>query len=157
MNRKALLLVLPAMVLILDLGAAKADKTFDEAGVIVCVNDKWDEKEVEKGHKLVDMVQRCVLVPSDAAEPKATEDCVGKYEYMADGSWKAAGTCTNNYKGGDKATLTWQEGSHLKEYPYEYTGGTGKYQDAKGGGTYTYESLTDTLFAGTYKGKIILP
>jgi hypothetical protein len=53
--------------------------------------------------------------------------------------------------------LTWEEGSDLKEYPYEFTGGTGKYQGAKGGGTYTYESLSDTLFGGTYKGAMQLP
>jgi hypothetical protein len=76
---------------------------------------------------------------------------------MPDGSWKGSGTCTNNYTDGGKATLTWEEGSDLKEYPYEFTGGTGKYQGAKGGGTYTYESLSDTLFGGTYKGAMQLP
>ena len=28
---------------------------------------------------------------------------------------------------------------------------------AKGGGTYTYENLTDTLSGGKYKGKMELP
>ena len=47
--------------------------------------------------------------------------------------------------------------SHLKEYTYKYTGGTGKYEGASGGGTYMYEGLTDTLFGGTYKGQLVLP
>src|SRR5687767_8777141 len=102
MKLKHLFIAMPA-ALLAGSGLAQAGQTIDEAGVIVCVNDKWDEKEVGKGHKLVDVVQRCVLVPSDPADPKASEDCVGKYEYMPDGSWKGAGTCTNNYKGGDKA------------------------------------------------------
>ena len=32
-----------------------------------------------------------------------------------------------------------------------------KYKGASGGGTYVYDSLTDTLFAGTFKGTIIVP
>ena len=70
---------------------------------------------------------------------------------------KGGGTCTNTYKGGDKISLTWEEGSHLKEYSYKNTGGTGKYEGASGGGTYTLEELTDTLLGGKYKGKIELP
>jgi hypothetical protein len=46
---------------------------------------------------------------------KSTGDCVGKYEYMPDESWKGDGTCTYTYKGGDKVNLSWEEGSHLKE------------------------------------------
>ena len=87
----------------------------------------------------------------------ATDDCAGNYEYMPDGRWKGAGTCTVNFKGGDKLSETWEEGSHLKEYIFKVTGGTGKYEGAKGGGTYLYESLTDTLSGGTYKGTIELP
>jgi hypothetical protein len=52
---------------------------------------------------------------------------------------------------------TWEEGSHLKEYTYKYNGGTGKYERASGGGTYMYESWTNTLTGGTYQGKLVLP
>jgi hypothetical protein len=156
MNPKQLFVAVPAAILVLGSGAANAGGTINEAGAIACVNDKWKESEPDKGHKLVDLAQRCVLIPDDAAAPKATEECVGNYEYMPDQSWKGTGTCTNIYKGGDKASLAWEEGSHLKEYTYKYTGGTGKYQGASGGGTYMYESLTDTLFGGRYKGKLEL-
>jgi hypothetical protein len=44
--------------------------------------------EPEKGHKLVDAAMRCVLIPDDPAEPTISQDCVGKYEYMPDESWK---------------------------------------------------------------------
>jgi hypothetical protein len=111
---------------------------------------------VEKGHKLVDAAMRCVLVPDDDAEPTISQDCVGNYEYMPDESWKGSGTCTDNYPDG-KISLTWEEGSALKEYTYTKTGGTGKYQGVKGGGTYMYKSLSDTLSGGKYKGTIILP
>ena len=43
----------------------------------------------------------------------------------------------DNYPEG-KISLTWEEGSHLKEYTYTKTSGTGKYQGVKGGGTYMY-------------------
>ena len=78
-------------------------------------------------------------------------------EYMPDERWKASGTCTDTYKGGDTVSESWEEGSHLKEYTYKITGGTGKYQGASGGGTYLYENLTDTLAGGRFKGQIVLP
>ena len=157
MNLKQLFLVVPAALLMLGSGAANASETINEAGALACVNDKWDEKELEKGHKLVDFAGRCVGIPNDPTAPKYTEDCVGKYEYMPDESWKGSGTCTYTFKSGDKMYDTWEEGSHLKEYPYKFAGGTGKYEGASGGGTYIYENLSDTLAGGTYKGTLELP
>ena len=149
-----------AAFLILGSGAAKAGQTINDVGAMACVNDKWDVKEPEKGHKLVDYAGRCVNIPDDVAAPKSTGDCAGKYEYMPDGSWKVSGTCTYAIKGedkGDKINMTWEEGSHLKEYTYKNTGGTGKYEGTGGGGTYKLEELTDTLLGGKYKGTIELP
>ena len=45
----------------------------------------------------------------------------------------------------DKRYDSWEEGSHLKEYTYKITGGTGKYEGASGGGTYMYENVSDTI------------
>jgi hypothetical protein len=132
-------------------------QTINDAGVLAYVDDKWDEKEPEKGHRLIDYAGRCVNIPDDPAAPKYTGDCVGKYEYMPDGSWKGSGTCTQTFKSGDKIYVTWEEGSHLKEYTYKNTGGTGKYEGARGGGTYMNEDLTDELSGGRYKGSIELP
>ena len=157
MNPKQLFVTVPAALLILGSGVANAGKTIDEAGALACVTDKWDEKEPEKGHKLVDYAGRCVVIPNDPAAPKYAEDCVGKYEYMPDESWKGSGSCTYTFKDGDKMTDTSEEGSHLKEYKYTITGGTGKYEGASGGGTYFYENLTDTLAGGRYKGQLELP
>jgi hypothetical protein len=100
---------------------------------------------------------RCGVVPDNPGLEKYAQDCTGKYEYMPDGSWKSAGSCTNSFKSGDKSYETWEEGSDLKEYTYKKTGGTGKYAGATGGGTYMYEGVTDTVFGGRYKGKLILP
>lgn len=154
---KLLLAAAPALAFSMGTGPAQAGKTIEDSGTIACVMDKWDETEREKGHKTAQSQNRCILIPDDAAAPKVAEDCKGTYEYLPDGSWKAAGTCTDKYPGGDTMTLTWEEGSHMKEYTYKKTGGTGKYQGASGGGTYFYENLTDTLSGGRFKGTIILP
>jgi len=156
MTPKHLALFLPAALLFANPQAALAGKTIEEAGVLVCVNDKWDEKELDKGHKLVDFAGRCGNVPDDATAEKYSEECVGKYEYMPDGSWKGSGSCKLKFKDGEMSD-TWEEGSHVKEYTYVYTGGTGKFAGAKGGGTYSYENITDTIAGGRFKGKIELP
>lgn len=153
---RLLLVAVAATLFSLGAGALDAAETIKDTGAMACVTDKWDEREPEKGHKLVDAAMRCVLIPDDAASPKISQDCAGKYEDLPDGSWKGTGNCTDNYPGG-KISLTWEEGSHLKEYTYTKTGGTGKYQGVKGGGTYMYESLTDTLSGGRYKGELVLP
>ncbi len=157
MNALQIIVSVPLALLAFGAGAALAGQTINEAGTISCVVDKWDEKEPEKGHKLVDAVSRCVLIPDDQAMPKVSEACKGNYEYKPDGSWKATGTCVDTLPGGDTMSLTWEEGSHLKEYTFQKTGGTGKYKGATGGGTYLYEGLTDTLFGGRYKGTVQLP
>lgn len=155
---RRLVVAIPATLLALGCGFANAGKTMDHVGKLVCATDKWDEKEPEKGHKLVEAASRCAALPDDPAAAKVSEACAGTYEYMPDGSWKGSGTCTDTYPGGDKIFLSWEEGSHLKEYTYKNTGGSGKFEGASGGGTYWYESLSDdTLFAGWYKGKIVLP
>jgi hypothetical protein len=82
MNLMQLLLAVPAAFLILGNSVAIAGETVDIAGAIACVNDKWTETEPDKGHKLADLVQRCVIIPNDPAAAKYTQDCVGKYEYQ---------------------------------------------------------------------------
>jgi len=157
MKLKHLFIAVPAALCVLGHGAANAGKTSYEEADLACVIDKWDEKEPDKGHKLVDYASRCIIIPDDGASPKAAETCSGKFEYKPDGSWKGTGPAPTPSKGGDTMSLTWEEGSHLKEYVYTKTGGTGKYQGVKGGGTYAYDNLTDTVTAGRIKGTFILP
>ena len=149
--------LIAAALLVVTQGSANASQSFEESGALVCVTDKWAETEPEKSHKPVDAAMRCGVVPDNPALEKYAQDCTGKYDYMPDGSWKSAGSCTNSFKSGDKSYETWEEGSHLKEYTYKKTGGTGKYAGASGGGTYMYEGVTDTVFGGRYKGQLILP
>ena len=71
--------------------------------------------------------------------------------------YKGSGTCDQTIQGGDKKTVSWEEGTHMKEKVYKNTGGTGKYAGATGGGTYTSENITDATIVGRYKGKAELP
>ncbi len=110
MKLSSLFLAVPAALFVLGSGAASAGEAISDAGAFACVADKWDETEPEKAHKWVDYVGRCVGIPDASAAPKYTEDCVGKFEYMPDGSWKGSGTCTFNFKGGDKMYGSFEEG-----------------------------------------------
>lgn len=158
MNFKHFLILVPGTILLAaGPGAATAGQPDVETGAFACINDKWDEKEIEKGHKLVDYAGRCVTIPDDATKEKYTEDCVGKYEYMPDQSWKGFGTCTWKFQGGDTIVKTFDEGSHAREYDYKILSGTGKYKGASGSGAYTYDNLPDTLSGGRFKGRLILP
>ena len=158
MNKLPFLAVMPfAVVVIFGGKPVAAGETIEESFVLACVTDKWDVKEPEKGHKLVDYTGRCIDVPEDQSQSSYFEDCSGKYEYMPDESWKGSGTCTRNLKGGDKITDEWEEGSHLKINTYKTISGTGKFKGATGGGTYTLDTLNDSLGAGRVKGAITLP
>jgi hypothetical protein len=157
MKAQNLFIAIGAISFFTSINLAGAGSAIEEAGALSCVIDKWDEKEKEKGHKLVDYAGRCIAVPHDASTASYSEDCSGKYEYKPDGTWRGDGTCTRALKNGDKIFDTFEEGSHLKEYLYKTTGGTGKYQGATGEGTYTLDNLTDTLGAGRFKGKLMLP
>jgi hypothetical protein len=156
MNSRQLFVAVPMTLLVLS-GPANAGQSINLTGTITCVNDKWDEKEPEKGHKLADYGGRCVIVPDDAKAPKYVEDCTGSYEFKPDGSWKGAGACTADFKEGNTVSVTWEEGSQLKEYVYTFTGGTGTYKGAKGGGTYKTDELSSTIYAGRKKGSLELP
>ena len=149
--------VIPALLLTIGSGVANAGQTINVASAMACVNDKWNELEPEKGRRLVDYAGRCVIIPDASDAQKYVESCAGNYEYMPDGSWKGSGSCTATFKGGDTISLTWEEGSQLTESLYTYTGGTGKYEGAKGGGTYKTDELTTTLYGGRKKGNLELP
>jgi hypothetical protein len=71
MNPKGLFVAAPAALVILGNGAANAGDTTNDVGAVARVNDKWDEREPDKGHKLVDYAGRCLNIPDDP--PKATE------------------------------------------------------------------------------------
>ena len=82
MNPRQLLIIVPALF-VLSHGPANAGKTLEEAGALVCVTDKWDEKEPEKGHKLADAVMRCVAVPDNPVPGEVRAGLRGKVRVHA--------------------------------------------------------------------------
>ena len=54
-----------AALFILGSGVVKASQTIDKVGALVCVIDKWNESEPDKGHKLVEYAGRCVTSPTN--------------------------------------------------------------------------------------------
>ncbi len=60
MNFRMLTAVVPATLFAISAGMAAAGESVNVAGTMACVNDKWDEKEPAKGHKLADYAGRCV-------------------------------------------------------------------------------------------------
>jgi len=69
MKLKQFSVAVPVTLIVLGGGVVYAGQTINDVGAIACVNDKWDVKEPEKGHKLVDYAGRCINVPDDAAHP----------------------------------------------------------------------------------------
>lgn len=158
MKSHRLSLAVSATLLLIGGQTACAGNVIEGTGAIVCVSDRWAVREPETGHKLVDYAGRCVFIPSDAAAEKATQECSGKFEYMPDNSYRASGTCTHTFKGGDKRFHAWEEGTHIKERGrFAITGGTGRLEGLRGSGTYALDELTDTLQGGTYTEKVELP
>ena len=157
MNPRQLVVAVPAALLILGSGAANAGRAHKRCG-----HHGLRERQMgrEGARERTQAGRRCHAMRPHSRRSRRTDDqlrTAWKLRVHARQSWKGTGTCTDNYPGGDKISLTWEEGSHLKEYTYTKTSGTGKYQGVKGGGTYMYQNLSDTLSGGRYKGTIELP
>ena len=73
---KRIIIAVPAVFLVFSSCVAIA-KTINKAGALVCVTDKYTEKELEKGHKLADWVGRCVGIPDNSTAEMYTSDCIG--------------------------------------------------------------------------------
>ena len=54
MNFQNLFMAAPLALFLYGTGEANAGKTVEGAGTVAYVSDKWDVKEPEKGHKLID-------------------------------------------------------------------------------------------------------
>jgi hypothetical protein len=118
-----------------------------DAGAQACIDETWDG---------TNYTGTCVDIPDDAeAIETSTGKLQGKYEDLSDGGWKGSGTCIYAMDGGDEIHESWEEGSHLKEYTYRYTGGTGKYAKISGGGTYNYDEH-GAFAGGRYNGTLNL-
>src|SRR5262245_54195769 len=109
------------------------------------VNDKWDEKEPEKGHKLVDtLVAECTSL---------TTHRVGNDEYMSEGSWKAQRTATYPSKVETHCPKPGRRARTSRNTYSKSPAAPGTTQALKGAAPI---SPTNTLSGGTYESRIEL-
>jgi hypothetical protein len=74
MSPKQLFIAVPAALFVFGSGAANAGQTINEAGAIVCVNDKWDEKEVRRAISLSTMqaaASTSLMIPARRRPPRS--------------------------------------------------------------------------------------
>ena len=66
---------------------------------------------------------------------------MGTFEIFPDQSYKGGGYCTVTDREGDKLFQSWSDSSGPEGGRFENTGGTGKFEGAKGQGTFTETEL----------------
>ena len=159
MNLKQFFIAVPAALLLVAAGPANAGESVKKWGHGAYATVVLDVLELDEGHSVMWWRGEGVEVDDDPSSPTHlnTGDCVLVLETMPDETYSGSGFCTFTDRDGDKYFLKHWVGSGMEESRYEYTGGTGKWTGATGGGTYVLEELTDTLSAFRYKGVIELP
>jgi hypothetical protein len=101
--------------------------------------------ELEEGHSVILWYGKGTEITDDPSlsTHMSAIDCAGMIETMPDETYTGNGHCTTVVSAGDKLFQRWREGSDMEEGRYEIIGGTGKFEGAKGEGTYTSTELPD--------------
>ena len=136
-------LVAASVLLIFSADLAWAQQKIEEAGRTFAVRDN-QVSELEEGHIIVLVNTKGVIMTDDPSHPfnMAPIDCTGIFEEFSDGKYKGNGYCTNTDPEGHKLISSWSESSDTAESRYEVTGGTGKFEGARGEGTYTITEVS---------------
>jgi hypothetical protein len=135
--------LLASSLLMFSADLAQAQQKIEEAGIDVVVRDNH-VSELEEGHVVVLIDVKGVRMTDDPSDPlnMTTIDCTGMFEEFPDGKYNGDGYCTNMDLEGHKLIFRWSENSDRAEGQYEVAAGTGKFEGAKGEGTYT---ITEVL------------
>ena len=155
-------LLIAAACLAAATAGTQAGETFDAGGVGKGTN-KSSVVMVREGHMLMNSIS--TYTGYEAADAKSpmngmTGTCRGAIEFKIP-SATGQGHCEFTDKSGDKQISTWvatgvAKGGALTG-TWTVVGGTGRYQNASGGGT--FHSLTDRkagTFVNTVKGAILI-
>ena len=140
-SQKNASLVAVSVLLMYSGDLAWAQQKIEEAGTNVAVRDN-QVSELEEGHIVVFINTKGVIMTDDPSHPfnMTPIDCMGIVEEFPDGKYKGNGYCTNTDPEGDKLFSSWSEDA--AESRYELTGGTGKFEGARGEGTYTVTEVS---------------
>jgi len=155
--------LIPATLCILCAGGAVAETTWNQPGKGTGVT-KASTVEIAEGHSLMQISSTYDTVEmQDASHPMhgAAGPCFGSVE-ISGTAVSGSGVCAFTDSGGDKVVLHWtadaMEASGAMAGNWTLTGGTGKWAEAEGGGTYS--SLADPAsgtFVNTITSKLTLP
>lgn len=118
--------------------------TYTKTAMTISRNDVYPEDVPE--HQISQTVRKASLTSSDPFFGSSENLDYGQSDSIA-GNGSHKGYSVNTFKNGDKAYCKW-EGTHKTivkeggawetnyEGEYQYTGGTGKFKNIKGGGAY---------------------
>ena len=134
-------LIAAAVLLISGANFAWAQQKIEEAGIDSMVRDN-KVFELEKGHLYI-LVDEKGVETTNTRSPThmSVIDCMGTWELFPDQSYKGSGYCTVTDREGDKLFQSWSDSS-AEGSKFESIGGTGKFEGAKGQGTYTETELS---------------
>jgi hypothetical protein len=137
-------LVGASVLLMFSADPAWAQQKIEEAGTDFAVRDN-QVSELEKGHIVVLVKTKGVTIMDDPSHPlnMTAPDCTGIFEEFPDGKFKGNGYCAAADQDGHKLFSAWSESSETDpENRYQIAGGTGKFEGAKGEGTYTITEVS---------------
>jgi hypothetical protein len=146
-------LVAASALLMSSAGLTWAQQKIEEAGTDFVVRDNH-LSELEEGHIVVLVNTKGITMTDDASHPlnMTAVDCKGIFDEFSDGSYKGNGYCIGTDREGHKLISRWSENSDTAESRYEVTGGTGKFEGAKGEGTSTLTEVSPGRRVGTSCG-----
>jgi hypothetical protein len=151
-------IIFAAALMIGTTALGNAQQIIEENGVDSFVFDNRT-LELEDGHSITLSYGRGVEVAADPSMPThlSAIDCAGMVEAFPTKTYKASGYCTLTAPGGSKLFQRWQEGTEMPEGQYETFGGTGKFEGAKGKGTYITAEAPMGRGTSMWKGHIEYP
>ena len=94
MNLKHLIVAVPATLFVLGNGTANAGQTINEEGAPSARPTSGTSMSRRRDTSWSTTLADALPQRRSRRTEAAPHDCVGKYEYMPDGSWKGSGTCT---------------------------------------------------------------
>ena len=152
------LLLSGALALVLVAPAATASQSIDQSGTEVFTTEVWKNIELGKDRSSAIWQGLGAVEADDPEMPlhRATANCVGIYEFGPGDRSTAQGRCAYTLQDGEKIFLEWGHDQENPQPHYRWTGGTGRYQGASGGGTYALEQLDNGLSVGTFNGTLKL-
>lgn len=115
----------------------------------------WEPSEISKGTTLAIMRATSVTVSDDpsAAYHLISGECIGQFVTTPDGKTAASGSCARRDKDGDVLNEDWVSTDGVgNKGTWKFTGGTGKFANAKGTAQWEFSPLQGKMGAVRWMG-----